>query len=237
MKNKLQEILANELHRLILVAVLFSASLLIVIGLHLDKTELLKTQSSHISRLDKEKKTLLKKLAASDVEADVLRNANKALRKTIDKQQQQIINQEKALDFFKQLMAAGTEKQGLDLNAYTITPLKEVRSYYFRFTFVQYAKTHSLLKASVNITLTGQQTSNTDNNSGNIKKEISYNFNELLGNQKKPIDSLRFKYYKTLEGQLHLPEDFIPEKIIIDAQVKRRKTKPWHKELPWQTEQ
>ncbi len=174
-----------------------------------------------------EKKDIFRRLAKVEVEASILRNSELALRHTIDQQQQQIAEQEKALDFYRQLMTSDDKKKGFELNDYLIRKLDEPNTFYYRFTFVQYAKKHLALRAGLSITVEGES----------LSGKARFNFRELIMNNDDQFGKLRFKYFKVIEGQIKLPEDFTPRQLIIDAQLKTKKPKVWQRKLGWTVEE
>ena len=85
---------------------------------------------------------------------------------------------------------------------------------------MQYAKKHLVLQAELSITVEGE----------NLLEKISYNFNKLM-NTNDGFEKLRFKYFQVVEGQITLPGDFTPQQLVIDAKIKRKKSKAWQRKL------
>lgn len=226
----LENILAYvQLHRklMILLLLILLLALLIVSIISMQTDQKLAKSNKQQTFLAEEKKELVRKLAAADVEADILRNSQLSMRKTIEQQQHDLAEQEKMLDFYRQLMTSDSSKKGLELNSYFIKKLTEPGAFYYRFTFVQYAKKHLALKADLSITVEGDS----------LLGKTSYNFRELVVNQDDQFDKLYFKYFQVVEGQVKFPKDFIPRQFIVDAQLKTKNPKPWQRTYSWVVEE
>lgn len=184
------------------------------------------TKQEEVDRVAAEKKDMLRKLAAAEVEARVLRSSQANLKKTLEERENTIAEQETSLEFYRQLMVVEDKKEGLELNTYTITRADMPNSYHFRFTFVQYAKQHMNLKAKVKIRLEGKEQG----------KVAIYYLRDLLMGAAADYGALDFKYFQVLEGEIALPKGFEPEQIVVDAELKL-KNESWQRKLPWQIEE
>ena len=179
-----------------------------------------------VERHNNDKKDLLRKLAAAEVASEILRSSQLSMRQMVEQQQIQNAEQEKELDFYRQLMTSDGKREGLELNSYVIKPADERNIYDYQFTFVQYAKKHLVLKAELSITVEGKS----------LLEKSSYNFSELI----KPEDGfgkLRFKYFQKVEGQIILPEGFIPSELVVSAKIHKKKSKAWQRKLNWNVEE
>ena len=105
---------------------------------------------------------------------------------------------------------------------------------------MQYAKRHNLLQADISVKLLGTQ-------EGEAKficlKDLHHGGGERDNKSKKTnrnvkqFGKLRFKYFQKMEGLLTLPVGFVPEQIVIDALIKKKKAKPWQRIVDWQAEE
>lgn len=169
-----------------------------------------------------------KELAACQTEVQILSIGKTELQVLTEGLQQQIADQEKDLTFYRKLMASESGKEGLDLNAWSLTRLTE-RVYLLRLTFVQYAQQHPLMNASLQILVNGQEN----------QQSMQYDIQALrLGDQDAQTEQrLRFRYFQIVEIHFTLPENFVAESIIIDAMLAVRNAKAWQREIPWQVQE
>ena len=191
--------------------------------------------------------------AKADVEAAVHRNADYTVRKTLEKQQKTLDEQQRLIEFYSLLLAQGKTKEGLELNGLLIRPLYAssdsaivteqqrglLRRYSYQLVFVQYSKRHRLLNAQVKISLLGTQDGEARFlNVRDLQSEIESKDgkDDNANKNVKQFGNLRFKYFQKMEGQLTLPVGFVPEQIVIDATIKKKNAKPWQRIVDWQTE-
>lgn len=169
-----------------------------------------------------------KELAACQMEVQILSIGKRELQTLTEQLQQQVADQEKDLTFYRKLMASEPGKEGLDLNAWSLTRLTE-RVYLLRLTFVQYAQQHPLMNASLQILVNGQEN----------QQSMQYDIQALrLGDQDAQTEQrLRFRYFQIVEIHFTLPENFVAESIIIDAMLAVRNAKAWQREIPWQVQE
>lgn len=175
---------------------------------------------------ERKREQLLRDIAGREVDNSVLRNSKMMLRRELEAQKNSYVEQEKQLDFFRQLMVSDSERSGLDLNDYSLMALSEPGTYLYRFTFVQYAQNHDRLKASLSIAVYGNQ--------GDEEKD--YQLHELLFDGD-TLGDLDFKFFQVIEGRLRLPEDFAPQGLVLRAVRDGRNASPWERELEWQTKE
>lgn len=170
-----------------------------------------------------------KELAASQTEVQILSVGKTSLQSLTEELQQQIADQEKDLTFYRKLMASESGKEGLDLNAWSLRQLSE-HSYLLRLTFVQYAEQHPLMNASLQIHVHGQEN----------QQPMQYAMQSLLQNSDDKTtfeQGLRFRYFQIVEMRFSLPENFVAEKIIVDAMPTARNAKAWQTEILWQVKE
>ena len=227
MVKNLKNFIVQHYKLMFVVLSVFLFSTLAVGALYVHNRVELVDANARIEELKEEKKEVVRNLAAVEVKSEILRTSQVELRQMIEQLQEEVAEQEKALDFYRQLMTSDDKRQGLEINSYLLKPLEQPGSYHFRLTFVQYAKKHLALKAALTITVEGESNS----------EKVSYNFRELVINNDEQFDKLQFKYFQVVEGQLQLPEGFIPHQLIIDAQIKTKKPKAWQRKLDWTVEE
>ncbi len=227
MVEKIRDFVQQHYQLMILMLFAFFLALLVTGGIYVQTDMQLAEVAKQQELLKEEKKAVLRKLAAVEVEASTLRNSQLAMRQTIEKLQSEVAEQDKALDFYRQLMTADGSKKGLELNSYLLKQLDEPNLFFYRFTFVQYAKKHLALKADLSITVEGEH----------LSEKTSYDFRKLVATNDNQFGKLRFKYFQVVEGHIKLPEGFVPEQLIIDAQLNTKKPKAWQRKLSWAVEE
>ncbi|HEY9033096.1 MAG TPA: DUF6776 family protein [Pseudomonadales bacterium] len=187
----------------------------------------LQLNAQQLAHLQQEHQDVLRRMATCTVESDVLRSSKQALREALDAQQMQLAEQEKSLDFFRQLMTPGTERDGLELSSYSLTSLPVSGQILYRLTFVQYAKKHPQLKARLSIRVQGLSQG----------QETVYALKDLLAGGSELPERLDFRYFQVLEGHLQIPQDFEPQALLVEAVPIQKNAAPLVRTLNWQLQE
>jgi hypothetical protein len=228
MEQILKEYFFQKRHMLILLFSVFLLGLLLGGSSYWHSKRIVVDKMAEIAKLSDEKKEVLRKLAAAEVESRILRASQVDLKNVIQQREQEISEQATSLEFYRQLMVEDSEKVGLDINNYKITTTEDPQTFHFQLTFIQYAKNH--LALSVELTITVE---------GSLKgQHVSYNFKELMQAPEKEFGKLSFKYFKVAEGYIKLPLAFMPQQIIVKTtQTKTNNSKDWERHLIWHVEE
>jgi hypothetical protein len=226
MNENMRQLIFHYRHQLTLLLSAFVLGLLLGGSLYWHAKRQVVVKQDEIVRITEEKNSLLRKLAAAEVEARILRASQQDMKKDLDERQKTIAEHETSLEFYRQLMVVGNKKEGLDLNTYSIVKTDTENQYHFRFTFVQYAKQHAQITFKVKMRLEGED-----------KGVVAiYYLKDLLLEPHENFGELSFKYFQSIEGEITWPATFKPQQIVIDANF-NKKNSSWQRKLPWQIEE
>ena len=168
----------------------------------------LRSLESTVQNLQSENNALNKKLNILRVELDV---ALLAQQKTFDEIKQSI-DREKALQkdiaFYQQVMAPELTMQGFVIDAFNVEKTLSDRVYRFEVVMLQRDKIKNTLKGNLDITLVGSE-------AGQSKQ---YSLASLLVDPQQTL-TFGFKYFQVLDGQIQLPEQFQPERVLIQSEI------------------
>ena len=168
----------------------------------------LRSLESTVQNLQSENNVLNKKLNILRVELDV---ALLAQQKTFDEIKQSI-DREKALQkdiaFYQQVMAPELTLQGFVIDAFNVEKTLSDRVYRFEVVMLQRDKIKNTLKGNLDITLVGSE-------AGQSKQ---YSLASLLVDPQQTL-TFGFKYFQVLDGQIQLPEQFQPERVLIQSEI------------------
>ncbi|WP_340678450.1 DUF6776 family protein [Paraglaciecola sp.] len=177
-----------------------------------------------VQNLQSENNELSKNLNILRVELDV---AALSQQKTFAEIKQSI-EREKALQkdiaFYQQVMAPELTQQGFVIDAFNVEKTLSERVYRFEIVMMQREKIKNTLKGNLDITLVGSE-------SGVSKK---YSLKSLLVNPDLTL-AFGFKYFQVLDGQILLPEQFQPERILVQSEIYQfnRKKGELHSSFDW----
>lgn len=176
--------------------------------------------------IEEQKKALIRDKAELSVNVNVLKASNEGLRRSLQEQELRMNEQERALDFYRQLMDPASIQKGLVLNSYATTSRGNNR-YQIKLVFVQYAKLRSIMRATVKIHVKGAI--------NNVPHSID--LSENLSVQEKKALKLKFQYFQSLTQTVELPEGFEPELLEVRATINNKKVVNWQLEVPWLIEE
>ena len=149
------------------------------------------------------------------------------VRREIAAQKEQIAAQEEGLRFYKSLMAPGEIAQGLSLRPPELVALEEPGQFAFRIVAQQEARKHSLLKGDLSAVLNGEL----------ADQEVSYSLAELSDDLEPGKVPLRFRYFQSIEGELRLPEGFVPRSVDLVATATAPRKMEVREQFPWQLQE
>lgn len=158
-----------------------------------------------------------------EVGAQVDRDSVELLRQNIRKQQQTIAALEEENAFYKGLMAPTERERGLGIRGWELYRGSEPGRFHYKLTVQQLAVKHSVLSGYVTVDIAGRRNS----------KETSLALHSVSPQFDEKQLKLRFKYFQNIEGELHLPADFEPQRVDVVAYASRPKKARIERHFGW----
>lgn len=155
------------------------------------------------------------------------RAALEMVRREITGQKEHIADLDEALQFYKSLMSPGEIDQGLSLRAPELIALEEAGRYAYRIVVQQEARKHQLLKGQLEVEVLGLLG----------KDPISYPLAELSPETGPEGLALRFRYFQAIEGEMILPEGFLPRGVRVVARASTPRKVEVRADYPWQIQE
>lgn len=166
---------------------------------------------STIDHLNQQNQVLTRQLTILGVELEVEQVAAQKTQLTIQEALEQNNALKRELTFYQKVMAPELEAQGVIIESFHVE--QTLSDNYFRYALVlmQRNKRTGYVKGSANIELVGSE-------QGKPKR---YNLLELDEQELLEDVSIhfQFKYFDVVEGHIALPENFLPERIHVTADV------------------
>ena len=123
----------------------------------------------------------------------------------------------KELAFYEKVMAPEKTADGVAVDRVSVYPTGSPHHFRFQIVLVQQQIRKRFAKGYVSFLLTGSL----DNKPNQLA------LNNISSSTRKDL-SFSFQYFQVLEGEFLLPDDFIPEQIIVAAVLPKTK---WQKRL------
>lgn len=153
--------------------------------------------------IDEQAKELIGLRAGKDIDQQAL----ESLRKTVASLDVQLSAQEEELMLYAKLLKADSTEEGLQILNVNITPAGEPLLFAYSFVIRQPEEKSGPVKVSYSMLVNGQQGG----------EATSYNVVELDEKQDSATVKTKLKYFRVIEGVIKLPEDFVPQSLLISA--------------------
>ena len=165
--------------------------------------------------------------ANRETRGDIEGEALELLRQELAEQQALVQELDRAAKFYKGLMAPDELEAGLSIHSVDLQPGLLPRRFQFSILAQQSARKHQQLVGTLQFEIEGIQ--------GDIitRLELSEISDEVPSRDIK----LRFKYFQAVEGELELPEGFVPRKLVIYAKATKPTKVEFNREFPWVVEE
>lgn len=110
------------------------------------------------------------------------------------------------LAFYRGIMSPQQDKVGLEAQNFDVEAALGTGRYRYRFVVTQLGRNDQVARGRIEFVLEGLQDA----------KPRQMTLSELSSDGGAAIE-YRFRYFQTIEGQVYLPEGFIPERVLLKA--------------------
>jgi len=182
-------------------------------------------QKLRLDSLYKEQENQIKIINTLEVELTLERIANQKAQNTLKFMEKEHYIVKKELAFYEKVMAPEKEVDGLVVDKIKITATQSPNHYTFQVILVQQELKKRYAKGYIELTFQGSKSN----------KPTKINLAAISSLTKKDL-SFSFKYFKILEGEFTLPEDFIPEKTLLSVILPKGKWQKYYrlnKNIAW----
>ena len=187
----------------------------------------LQLQQSHQlqSAAESEVQELQQQVTNFRLSGEIDKQATEGIRQEVIGLQSHITELEAEISFYKGLMDPSSQSQGVGFGKFELTATADTNRFSYRLVVQQVAANHRLFNGDLVMVVAGREkgeprslalsTVSTQNTQNSIK--------------------LRFKYFQIVEGELLLPEGFVPERV--EAEVNAGKQGVVSQQFDWQIQE
>jgi hypothetical protein len=154
---------------------------------------------------------------------EIERAASSQVRSELAEAQSQIERLRQEAELYRGLMDSNARSRGLSLQAPEIRRLQSPGAYHYRLTLLQRAERHVELVGQMRVSLIGL----------GAGKPLTLGLEQVAVPRVEASIPVRFTYFQFIEGELRLPEDFVPTQIRVVVKVAKGRpqsidvTRPW----------
>lgn len=133
--------------------------------------------------------------------------ANEEVQSTINSLRQRIMQLEQDVSFYRQVMAPEQLETGLIIAEFDVTPAETPNHYRYKAVFRQAGAGDSVLEGRVEIAVSGVRNG----------ESVEMPLQDLVPEPGTVESTLNFRYFQNIEGDIQVPEDFVPRQIEVRA--------------------
>lgn len=141
-------------------------------------------------------------------------------------QQEKIVKLEEGLAFYQGLMAPEEIARGFTLRELELLPTDSASRFLFRLVAQQATVKHTTLKGSITLELYGL--------SGG--EMLTFPLADLSDDIEDNAIALRFRYFQAIEGELVVPDNFVPQGFTVVANSTSPRKIVLREDYPWEVQ-
>jgi hypothetical protein len=149
--------------------------------------------------------------------------ANEEVRLAVESLQTQIAELNEEIRFYKGVMVPNAEAKGLRVERLDLRQSGVVNRYRYSLMLTQVVDKHEFVRGVVDVSLVGAQ----------LGEARTYTLSELDAEISAEI-RFRFRYFQNIDGELVLPADFVPTKMVVVVSPSGRGTNSTERTFAWQ---
>ncbi|GAB2892744.1 DUF6776 family protein [Microbulbifer echini] len=166
-----------------------------------------------LEALKNENETLRMRAATAEQSLVIGEQASESVRSELVQKESQIAELKQEISFYRGVMAPAEGEDGVSIGRFILSQTADTRSYQYKLQVQQSAVRRNVIKGMATFTVVGRQ-------DGEPKR---YSLKDLSKQVDAESIPLRFKYFQNIEGELHLPEGFVPEGVELSLKSSGRK--------------
>ncbi|AQQ68912.1 hypothetical protein Mag101_15705 [Microbulbifer agarilyticus] len=165
-----------------------------------------------VDRLRAQIETLRIRATTAEQSVTIGEQASESVRSELVSKDNQIAELRQEIAFYRGIMAPAEGSEGVSIGRFSISEAGDGR-YQYKLLVQQSAARHQVVTGAVRFTIVGQA-------DGEARRYALADLSQQVESESIP---LRFKYFQNIEGELQLPEGFVPEGVELSLKSSKRK--------------
>lgn len=180
--------------------------------------------TTDLAAMEDENANLQRRLAVVERASLIDRQTAQELQAAIAAQRERITQLERETAHYRQVVAEDISHTGLVIGDFDIDPTADPGRFKYKLVVRQRdADGDTFLEGHVNVRIFGRQDD----------EEMLFPLSELSDTESEVDIELNFRYFQSIEGELSLPDSFIPEKVHITAVSTDPVPKEVNEDISW----
>ena len=177
---------------------------------------------SNIKTLQESNGLLSQQLANLEREKQIDQQAYTEIKSSLESMQNEISDLKEEVAFYRGIASPQDATHGVRIQNLELSGNGSERGYSYKLVLVQMTKEKRMTSGMVKLSVQGLL--------NQVQKE--YSFRELAGRES--VGKFRFKYFGLTEGDIILPADFIPTRVVVHVTVELPKHFDVEEVFAWQ---
>lgn len=175
-----------------------------------------------IEQLEGEVTTLRAQKAIHERAREIDRHAYDQVDEALKEQQNELLELKEQVIFYRGIVGSSDQVRGLQILSFRLEDNGGERNFRYRLILNQLEKSNRVIKGRVHLTLTGLQ--------DDVQVELSHAKFSKNGGEG---ELFRFKYFQEMDGDIVLPEGFVPLRIKVKASSSGKNSKSIERIYSW----
>jgi hypothetical protein len=181
------------------------------------------TLMSRIAELENRNHNLVQKNAHLEGSSKIERDAYELANQELVRLQQELLAQKEELVFYQGIVSPKDSALGVNLQSFEMRKKNSQNQYSYKMILTKSGKSTKKVKGGTNVLIRGEQ-------DGNVS-EFKISDLEL----EKPVKGTKFsfRYFQVFEGDIALPDGFVPFEVEIGIKPTTKKVKSFSETISW----
>ncbi len=175
-----------------------------------------------IAGLRSRNEALRARIAVLEQASEVDRHAYAEVDQTLKALQDELLELREEVAFYRGIVGPADISKGLQIQSFMVKRNGQTNSYHYRLIMTQYGKNARPVQGVAKMTVTGVLAG----------RQVRFELKEIDSRQR-PYMKFRFKYFQELKGDMELPEDFVPLKVILKTIPRGKGAKTTERAFNW----
>ena len=144
------------------------------------------------------------------------------VEESLKQAQDEMLELKEEVAFYRGIVSAAETASGINIADFRISGIGEERAYRFKLVMTQTKNSKRIIQGYARIAFEGVQDG----------AQVEHTLNKVSGGKLDKL-KLRFKYFQNVEGEIVLPEGFLPSRVLIEVISSGRDATRLKKTFDW----
>lgn len=169
-----------------------------------------------------ESRQLRERIAMLERAEQIDKQAYGEVERSLKEAQNETLELKSEVAFYRSIVSPVETASGLNITSFRLAGIGEAHSYRFKLVLSQIKTNEQVVKGYARIVWEGLM--------DGVQKQLG--LKELSGGALDQL-KLRFKYFQNIEGDIVLPEGFLPSRVVVEVFPEGKDTTPFKKSFGW----